>query len=130
MGATFSTVFEAAVPPHGTLGADHRALARVRESLDQLAVANGLTSLLEFERYAPEDVAGLMDEEAIAQQPPVEWSPPERGLATVNALWDLLAAHPGVLTKQPAVLDDRSEVGDELEAARRAGVRFRFAVII
>ena len=130
MGVTFSTVFESEAPPYRTLGADHRALARVREGLDRLANKNGLTSLLAFESYAPEDTEGLLDEETQAQQPAAEWFPPAAGLAAVEALYEYLEAHPGVLAGQAEVMEDLSGLGDELEAAQRAGVRFRFAIIM
>ena len=105
---------------------------RLREALDRLAAANGLTSLLAFESYSPEDAdaAGLLDDEALAQLPPAEWFAPAAGLAAVNALREHLEAHPDVLAAQAAVMEDLDSVGDELEAAGRAGVRFRFAVIM
>jgi hypothetical protein len=133
VGATFSAVFEAEVPPYGTLGADHLALLRVRTVLDRLAVNNGLTSLLAFESYAPEDMEveeELLDKDLQAQQPPVEWFPPAAGVAAIDALWNYLDAHPGVVPGQAEVMEDLSDIGDELEAAQRAGVRFRFTVIL
>jgi hypothetical protein len=130
VGATFSAVFESEVPPFGTLGSDHPALSDQRERLDRLATTKGLTSLLAFESYAPEAAEGLLDEETEAEQPPAEWFAPAAGLAAVNALWDYLESHPGVLPGQAAVLEDLSGIGDELETAQRAGVRFRFAVIL
>ena len=130
MGATFSTVFECEAPPFDTLGSDHRALIEQRERLDRLATINRLTSLLAFESYAPEDTEGLLDQETQAQQPPAEWFAPAAGLAAVDALWEYLESHPGVLPDQAEVMEDISGIGDELEAAQRAGVRFRFAVIM
>ena len=130
MGVTFSTVFESEVLPHETLGADHRALVRVREGLDRLAAKAGLTSLLAFESYAPEDTEGLLDEETQAQQPPAEWFPASAGLTAIDALYEYLEAHSGVLAGQAEVMEELSDLGDELEAAQRAGVRFRFAVIM
>ena len=130
MGVTFSTVFESEAPPYRTLGADHRSLARVRESLDRLATQKGLTSLLAFESYAPEDTNGLLDDEMQAQQPPATWFTPSAGLAAVDALYEYLEGHPGVFTEQANVMEDLSGIGDELEAAQRAVVRFRFAIIM
>ena len=103
MGVTFSTVFESEVLPHETLGADHRALVRVREGLDRLAAKAGLTSLLAFESYAPEDTEGLLDEETQAQQPPAEWFPASAGLTAIDALYEYLEAHSGVLAGQAEV---------------------------
>jgi hypothetical protein len=128
--ASFSTVFEPEAPPFDTLGPDHRALIEQREQLDRLASTAGLTSLLAFESYAPEDREGLLDEETQAQQPPAEWFAPAAGLAAVDALWEYLESHPGALPGQAEVMEDLSGIGDELEAARGAGVRFRFAVIL
>jgi hypothetical protein len=130
MGATFSTVFESEVPQYGTLGADHRALLDEREWIDRLATKNELISLLAFESYAPEDTEGLLDEETQAQQPPAEWFPPEDGLSAVDALWQYLDIHSGVLAEQAEVMEDLSGIAEELEAAQRVGVRFRFAVIM
>jgi hypothetical protein len=130
MGATFSTVFESRIPRYGTLGSDHRALLDARERLDRLADDNDLTSLLEFESYAPEDTEGFLDEETQAEQPPAEWFDPAAGLAAVNTLYEFLEANPRVLADQAEVMEDLSGIGDELEAAQRAGVRFRFAVVM
>jgi hypothetical protein len=130
MGSTFTTVFESEVAPYGRLGSDHRTLLDARDELDQLAEENGLTSLLAFESYAPEDTEGLLDEETQAAQPPAAWFAPNAGLAAVDALWDYLENHPGVLDEQSEVMADLSETGEELEAAQRAGVRFRFAVVM
>jgi len=130
MGVTFSTVFESEAPPYHTLGGDHRALARVRERLDRLATQNGLKSLLAFESYAPEDTAGLLDDETQAQQLPAKWFTPAAGLEAVDALYEYLEGHPGVFTEHAKVLEDLSGLGDELEAAQRAGVRFRFVIIM
>jgi hypothetical protein len=123
-------VFESEAPPYRTLGSDHRALLSQREDLDHLAAENGLTSLLAFESYAPEDTEGLLAEETQAQQPPAQWFAPAAGLAAVDALYEYLEAHPRILTGQAKVMENLSEIGDELEAAQRAGVRFRFAVIM
>jgi hypothetical protein len=130
MGATFSTVFESEAPPYGTLGGDHRVLLRQRDRIGRLATESGLTPLGAFESYDPEDAEGLLDEETQAQQPPAEWFAPAAGLAAVNALWEFLDARPGTFTAQAELMDDLSEMGDELEAAQRAGVRFRFAVVM
>jgi hypothetical protein len=129
MSVSFSTVFESAVPPYGTLGGDHLAILPARRRLDRLAADNGLTPLGAFESYAPEDTTGLLDDETQERQPPAEWFAPADALVTVNALWEHLDAHPGLLANQTRVMDDLSEIGDELEAAERAGGRFRFAVV-
>ena len=57
MSVSFSVVFEAEVSPHGTLGADHVALAQRKDALDVLACENGLVPLSAFESYDPEDAA-------------------------------------------------------------------------
>ncbi|AWM40935.1 hypothetical protein GobsT_04850 [Gemmata obscuriglobus] len=130
MSATFSAVFESAVLPHGTLGGDNPQLLRTRESLDRLATKNGLTSLLAFESYAPEDVAGLIDDERLAELPPAVWFPAAAGVAAVNALYEYLESHPGAFSRPAEVMAELSNLGDELEAAARAGVRFRLAVVM
>jgi hypothetical protein len=130
MGASFCTVFESETPPYGTLGSDHRVLLDTRQRLDRLAADNGLTPLGHFESYAPEDTEGLLDDEVQAGMPPAEWFAAEEGLAAVNALWDYLDAHPGTFRRQAELMEELSDLGDELEAARRAGTRFRFAVVL
>jgi hypothetical protein len=128
--ATFRTVFESAVAPYGTLGADHRSLLPAWRPINHLAVENELATLWPFESYGPEDAAGTQGVRAQARQAAVEWFAPAAGLAAVDGLWKHLEAHPGVLGKQAAVMEDLSAIGDELAAARRTGVRFRFAVLI
>ncbi len=130
MSTTFSTVFESDAPPYNTLGSDHLALCRARDRLDRLAKKAKLTSLLAFESYEPEDTEGLLDEETQAQQPPAEWFAPAAGLAAVEGLLAYLDAHPKALTEQAAVAAELADTADELRAAERAGVRFRFAVIM
>jgi hypothetical protein len=129
MSTTFSAVFQSDVPPYGTLGGDHLALSRAREALDELATAAGLTSVLAFESYEPEDFEGLLDEDVEVQQPPAKWFAPAEGLAAVGALIAHMDAHPGAVPQQVAVREDLAEVEKELKAAERAGIRFRFAII-
>ena len=105
------------------------ALNHARDPLDRLAASVGLTSLLAFESYEPEDFDGLLDEETQAQQPPAKWFAPADGLAALRALLAYLDAHPDALAQQVVVREDLVEAEDELRAAERAGVRFRFAVI-
>lgn len=105
------------------------ALNRARDHLDRLAAAAGTTSVLAFESYAPEDTEGLLDDDIQAQQPPAKWFAPGAGLVAVGALLAYLDAHPDVLPQQAAVRKDLVQVVDELRAAERAGVQFRFAVI-
>ncbi len=130
MGACFCTVFEADVPSFGTLGSDHRALLRAQRRLDRLAADNGLTPLGAFESYDPVDTAGLLDEDTQAKQPPAQWFAPAGGLAAVEALMTYLDAHPDALARQAQVVEDLSGIAAELAAAKAAGVRFRFAVVM
>jgi hypothetical protein len=128
-GASFCTVFEAEVPPFGTLGSDHIALLRAQRKLDRVATDNGLTPLGAFESYAPEDTADFLDEETQAEQPPAEWFAAADGLAAVEGLLEYLDAHPDALARQAEVVEDLSGIAEELEAAKQASVRFRFAVV-
>jgi hypothetical protein len=130
MGASFCTVFEAEVPPFGTLGSDHRALLRAKQRLDRLAAHKGLTPLGAFESYDPADTADFLDEETQAEQPAAEWFVPAERLASVEGLFAYLDAHSDALAGQSRVVEDLSEVADELRAAKRTGVRFRFAVVM
>ncbi|WP_020470808.1 hypothetical protein [Zavarzinella formosa] len=130
MGASFETVFEAKAQPYSECGTDHTALAKVREQLDFFAKENGLVSLLAFESYAPEDIAAPMSDETRAELAPAEWFSPSHGLATVKALQTYLISCPNVLARQSLVIEELSQIATELEAAKRAGVRFRFAIII
>jgi hypothetical protein len=129
MSTTFSTVFRSGVPPYGTLGSDHLAVNRARDQLERLAADAGLTSLLAFESYEPEDFEGLLDEGLKAQQPAAKWFAPTDGLAALCALLAHLDGHPDALPQQAAVRKDLVGLADELKAAERAGVQFRFAVI-
>jgi hypothetical protein len=128
--ATFRTVFDSAVAPFGTLGGDHRSLLRAWEPINHLAVENELATLWPFESYGPEDAAGEAGVRAQVRQKAVEWFAPADGLAAVEGLRKHLEAHPGVLAQQGAVMEDLTRIGNELEAARRAGVRFRFAFLV
>jgi len=129
VSTTFTPVFESEVPPYGTLGSDHPDLNRAQQRLDRLAVADGLTPLSAFESYAPDEVEEFEDEPP-GGYPPAQWFKPTAGLAAVEALRAHLAARPTALAKQAVVLEDLAEVAEELRAAERAGVRFRFAVIM
>ena len=129
MSTTFSVVFQTKVPPYGTLGGDHLVLNDVRKQLDQFAATRGLTSLLTFESYEPEDFDGLVDEDTLAQQPPAKWFTPATGVVAVGALIAHLDAHPDALPQHAAVRKDLAEVMKELRTAEQAGVQFRFAVI-
>jgi hypothetical protein len=131
MGASFCAVFEAAVPPHGTLGGDNPALLRRQRRLDRLAAGAGLTPLGTFESYDPADAADYLGEDAElpADLPPVQWFPAVDGLAAVRALAAYLAAHPDSVSGQSEVVAELEGLARELADAERAGVRFRFAVV-
>jgi hypothetical protein len=127
MGFAFCTLLEAEVPPYGTLAIDPPSI--LREELDRLATESGLTSLLAFESYSPEDMDGFLDEDDLADQPPAEWFSAADGLAAVNGLRAYLDAHPGALVGPTDVPTYLSEMAVVLEAASRANVRFRLAII-
>lgn len=129
---TFSAIFDSKVPPYGTLGRDHESLARFRDGLEELANQNDLTSLSTFESYEPEDLEGLLadDEETLPDVSISQWFSPAAGLEAVNALLVFVGANADVLVKQADVMKDLAGLRDELEAAQRAGVRFRFAMIM
>ena len=133
MGMSFCTVFEADVPGFGTLGGDNPTIFRQQRNLDRLATLHGLTPLSAFESYRPDVLAdvmglGLRDELPLAL-PPLRWFPAADGLAAVRALIAYLMAHTGAVSQTIRVLADLSSIADELTAAERAGVRFRFAVV-
>lgn len=129
---TFSAIFDSKVPPYGALGHDHVSLARFRDGLEELANQNNLISLAAFESYEPEDLEGLLadDEETLPDVPISQWFLPAEGLEAINALLEFLAANADLLVKQAEVMKDLAGLRDELEAAQRAGVRFRFAMIM
>jgi hypothetical protein len=129
MSVSFSVVFESEVPPHGSLGADHVALARHKEALDQLAEENGLVPLSAFESYDPEDAAEFLDEEELAVLPDAQWFEPSEGLTAVRALIDFLRSHVDSVPDPDEVLADMSSVEGECADAEKAGVRFRFAIV-
>jgi hypothetical protein len=131
MGASFCAVFEAEVPPHGTLGGDHPALLRRQRRLDRLAADAGLTPLGAFESYDPADAADYPGEgeDPPVGLPPVRWFPAADGLAAVRALVAHLSANPGVISGQGEVVAELQGLTGELTAAERAGVPFRFAVV-
>jgi hypothetical protein len=129
MSVSFSVVFESGVPPHGTLGADHGALARHKDALDQLADENGLVPLSAFESYDPEDAADFLDEEELAVLPDAQWFDPTEGLAAVRALARYLRSHIGAVADLEDVLADMTGIEEECADAEKAGVRFRFAIV-
>jgi hypothetical protein len=129
MSVSFSVVFESDVPPHGSLGADHVALARHKEVLDQLADENGLVPLSAFESYDPEDAAEFLDEEELAVLPDAQWFEPAEGLAAVGALAGYLRSHTGAVPDHEDVLADMTGIKEECADAEKAGVRFRFAIV-
>jgi hypothetical protein len=131
MGASFCAVFEAEVPPHGTLGGDHPVLLRRQRRLDRLAAEAGLTPLGAFESYDPADAADYSDEgeEPPAHLPPARWFAAADGLAAVRALVAHLSANAGTISGQAEVLEELAQVAGELADALQVGVRFRFAVV-
>lgn len=132
MGATFSVVFEADVPPHGTLGGDNPVLLRAQRKLDRIARDAGLRSLDEFERYDPQEAVADLDLDLDPDDPnltPVEWFPAADGLSAVRALIAHLNAHPDAVRNQSSVLDELGSVATELVDADRAEVRFHFQVV-
>lgn len=130
MSASFTAVFETEVPDIGTLGGDHPAILRHIDQIDRLAVEQGLTPLGEFESYDPEDVAEFMSDEELSGLPPVEWFAASEGLAAVNALQSHLGTQADVLPDQVEVLTDLTNLQAELTESDRAGVRFRFAIVM
>jgi hypothetical protein len=129
MSVSFSVVFESEVPPHGTLGADHGAVACHKEALDQLADENGLVPLGAFESYDPEDAADFLDEEELAVLPEAQWFDPAEGLTAVRALVQYLRSHLAAVPDQDEVLAEMTGIEEECADAERAGVRFRFAIV-
>src|SRR3712207_5148756 len=101
MGASFCAIFEADVPPHGTLGGDNPAILKAQRKLDRVARDVGLRSLDEFESYDPQDVAADFDLDAgELGLPPVEWFAAADGLAAVRALIAHLHTHPDTVPRQ------------------------------
>jgi hypothetical protein len=130
MSVSFCVVFEADVPPHGTLGGDNVELVRAQAPLERLAQANGLRPLSQFESYDAADLAADLDVDVgEVDLPPAQWFPAAEGLTAVQALIAHLAAHPATLSRQPEVLTELRVIAGELEAAAQAGVRFRFALV-
>jgi hypothetical protein len=132
MSVSFCVAFEAQVPPHGILGADHGALTREKDSLDRLASEHGLVPLGAFESYGADDAAGVLDEDELEelQLPEAEWFDPAAGLAAVRALAGWIRSHSDAVDDHEEVLADLTGIEAELAAAQRAGVRFRFAFIM
>ena len=107
MGASFCTVFQGDVAPHGTLGADHGTLLRLKERRDQVAADNGPTPLGAFESYGASDTAAFMDPEELAEElPPAEWFPASAGLIAVHALRAHAAAHADAISRAVEVVAD------------------------
>jgi hypothetical protein len=129
MSISFCVVFEAEVPPHGTLGADHGALTNQKDTLDRLARKNGLIPLSAFESYDREDAAGFLDEEELEALPEAQWFDPAAGLSAVRSLADYLCSHADAVPDQAEVLADLTGIEEECADAERAGVRFRFAIV-
>ena len=95
-----------------------------------MADTHGLTPLSAFESYDPSDVAGLLDEDAIEDLPEVQWSDPAAGLTAVRALAGYLLSNTEAVPDQAKVLADLAGVAAELADAERAGVRFRFGMVL
>lgn len=131
MGASFCTVFEAVVSPHGTIGGDNPALLRRQRRLDRLATDAGLTPLGAFESYDPVAVADYLDEGDAPPVglPPVRWFKAADGLAAVQALVMHLSANRDQISNPAEVVDELKRIAAELADAERVGVRFRFAVV-
>lgn len=129
MGAALVAVFEREVPKVGKVGGDNRALLRAKERLDRLAADNGIVPLSTFESYSPDDNAEMIAELDPPDLPPAEWFAAADGVDTVNKLYELLEDYPGIANRDH-LLEDLSALGDVLEAAARAGVRFRLAILL
>lgn len=129
MGAALVAVFEQEVPKVGKVGGDNRALLRAKERLDRLAADNGIVPLSTFESYSPGDNAEMIEELDPPDLSPTEWFAAADGVDAVNNLYELLEDYPG-LANRDHLLEDLSALGDVLEAAARAGVRFRLAILL
>src|SRR5262245_23799982 len=115
MGASFNVVFEAAVPPHGTLGGNNPSLVKAQGKLDRVARDAGLTSLDNFESYDPQDVAAEFDLDPVELGlPSVEWFTAADGLAAVRALMAHLNADPAAFPRPRDLLADLASVETEL----------------
>ena len=121
MGASFCTVFESNVPPHGALGGDHLAILQQRDQLDQFADDAGLTPLGAFESYDPADAADFIDEDEVADLPAAQWFAAIAGLDAVNAPTAYLTARPNVLNNQAGVLADLTAVAGDWQTRIEPG---------
>ena len=85
---------------------------------------------LAFESYDPGTVADILDEEELEGLPEVQWFDPADGLRAVQSIIQHLRVHKRAFFNHEGLLQDLARVGEELSDAERAGVRFRFAIVM
>ena len=111
-----------------------RSLARNEDTLERLALSLGVRPLIEFFSADENSMSLLIEEgagnpEILRKLPPPQWYSPEDGLATVQALLDVLFDEPQILgTEGERVLSELEEYRTVLEKTRARGLRWHIAV--
>lgn len=132
MAASLYIVVEGEDPGFDTF-VNGRSLARNEESLERLATTLRVTPLLEF-FSADENSMALLAEQGSANPewaehlPAPQWFSASKGLATVRALLEFLAAVPAALgSETPAVREELKEYERVLEKTARFQLRWHLA---
>jgi hypothetical protein len=132
MAASLYIVVEGEDPGFDTF-VNGRSLARNEESLERLATALHVPALLEF-FSADENSMALLAEQGSTNPewadhlPAPQWFSPTKGLTTVRALLEFLAAVPAALgSETSAVRDELREYERVLEKTARFQLRWHLA---
>ena len=104
-----------------------RALSKYSSQLADLATKAGVRPLMSFFSADPDEMAGLLGEDAGEVTIPDEtWFPAEDGLKTIAALLITLEKAPA--PENAALITELSEFERVLEAARSHGVTWHLAI--
>ena len=111
-----------------------RSLARHEDALERLALRVGVRPLIEFFSADENSMALLIEEGAgnqdlIKRLPPPQWYFGSEGLATVQALVEVLKDEPQKLgTEGPQVLEELEQYARVLAKTEERGLRWHLAV--
>jgi hypothetical protein len=132
MGAAVYIVLEKALPGlQPAVMVDGKSIAQNWDDLNGLGRAKGARPLEEFLSTSRDELACLIGEDAVQESdielPSEEWFLCAEGLATVQALVDLVRASPAFVADQERVLKDLQSYQEVLKAGAAAAARFHLA---
>jgi hypothetical protein len=137
MGVSFSVIFKKKVPPYGTLGPDHVALANGYEKLDKAASKQKLPTLGPFLSADPDELRAMAEDLGADPEElegpelsPEQWFDAADGLSAVRALVEFLKRQPTAVPQSTQLRDDLTAIETELTKAASSKVKFHFQLVM